>query len=369
MALIAEAAALGPAVPGVAGRLGVSLAAAGMLTPLHNAGALLGIVWWGRAQGRVPSSRLLVAGTLLLLAGAIVVVANPGATGPPQSGLPGVLDASRPGPLVVLLVAAVLLGLGFGLVDAGINTVLAHRGVGPGLLNALHGTYGLAAIGFPLVVGFVDLRAAYVVVAVGCLLLLRPLRTAPPLRRPPADGGAAAARSRPWVVMLGVAMGVEIGTGAWAAAHLVGLGESQAAASTTVAGIFAAFTATRFALAPFARRTDPARVVRGGLLLAGVAALAAWFGPWPTVAWVLVGVGIGPVFPTTLSWLVASHEDDRAATRLMLGGAVGGTALPAAVGGLVAVFGTAAVPAAIAAIAGAAWALARRLPGLRPATT
>lgn len=168
--------------------------------------------------------------------------------------------------------------------------------------------------------------------------------------------------------MITVAMGVEIGTAAWAATHLVGLGRSDAEASTAVAGFFAAFTAVRFVLAPFADRFDPSRLVRGGLLLAAAAAGLAWLGPWPTAAWLLVGVGIGPVFPTTLVWLVRSHEDDRAATRLMVGGAIGGTLLPAAIGGLVAVLGTGVIPPAIASIAVAAWALARRLPGLRPAT-
>jgi len=49
MALIAESAALGPAVPGVSRQLGMSLATAGMLAPVHGAGALAGILWWGRA--------------------------------------------------------------------------------------------------------------------------------------------------------------------------------------------------------------------------------------------------------------------------------------------------------------------------------
>lgn len=368
MALIAESAALGPAVPGVSRQLGISLATAGMLAPVHGAGALAGILWWGRAQGRVPSSRLLAVGTLLLLAGALGVAANPGGAASPEPAATAVLTATaaRPAVFALLALAVFALGLGFGLLDAGINTVVAARGMGPGMLNALHGTYGLAAIGYPLVVGLADLRLAYVVVAVGCVVLLAPIRAAPPLRRPPADGGAAAARSRPWVVMITMAVGVEIGTAAWAAAHLVALGRSDEAAGAAVAGYFAAFTATRFVLAPLASRTDPARVVRGGLLLSAVAAAAAFVGPWPVLAWVLVGIGVGPVFPTTLSWLVRSHEDDRAATRLMVGGAVGGTLLPAAIGGLVAVVGTSAIPASIAVIGLGAWGLARRMPGLPP---
>lgn len=364
LALVAQVASLGPAGPAVAGRLGISLATAGMLVPIHSVGALIGILWWGRAQGRVPSSRLLAAGTLLLLAGAVLAAVNPGGSGPPQPDAIVFVDLSRPGAFAVLALGVVLLGLGFGLLGAGVNTVLTASGVGPGLLNLLHGTYGLASIGFPLLVGLADMRAVYLLVAVGCVALLVPMRAAPPLRRPPADGGVAAARSRPWVVMLAVAMGVEIGSAGWAAPHLVGLGRTPAEASTAVAGFFAAFAAVRFLLAPFVHRRDPAQVVRGGLLLAAVAAVAAWVGPWPTAAWLLVGIGIGPVFPTTLAWLTGAHTDDRAATRLMVGGAVGGTLLPAGIGGLVALLGTGAIPAAIAVIAVAAWALARRLPGL-----
>ncbi len=157
--------------------------------------------------------------------GALGVVTNPGAAGSTEPGATAALVAvtAQPGMFALLATAVSALGLGFGLLDAGINTVVAARGIGPGMLNALHGTYGLAAIGFPLLVGLADLRLAYVVVAVGCLVLLAPLRVAPRLRRPPADGGAAAARSRPWVVMITIAMGVEIGTGAWAAVHLAGV--------------------------------------------------------------------------------------------------------------------------------------------------
>lgn len=370
MALVAEAAAVGPAAPGVAASLGVSLAAAGMLAPLHSAGALAGIVWWGSAQGRVPSARLLGVGTLALLLGAVLVVVNPGSAGPagPDAVAAVAAGPARALPFALLGLGILSLGIGFGMLSAGVNTVVTARGIGPGMLNALHGTYGLAAIGFPLLVGLADMRAAYLVVVVGCVALLAPVRAAPPLRRPPADGGAAAARSRPWVVMLAVAMGVEVGTGAWAATHLVGEGLGQDTAGAAVAGFFAAFTAARFLLAPLAGRHDPARVVRAGLLLAAVAALGAAMTGWPVVGWIVVGIGVGPVFPTTLSWLIASHEDDRASTRLLVGGAVGGTVLPATVGGLVALLGTAAVPYAIAAVALAAWALARRLPDLRPAT-
>lgn len=370
MALIAQTTALGPAAPGVAGVLGLSAAAAGMLVPVHNAGSLVGILWWGRAQGRVPSSRILVVGVALLLAGALLVAVNPGAAASralPEGALVAV--GPRTGAFVGLVVAALLLGLGFGLLTAGVNTVMAARGEGAGVLNAMHGTYGGAAILFPLVVGFRDLRTVYVIVAVGCLLLFAPIRRAQPLRRPPADGGAADRRSRPWVVMLTVAMGVEVGAAAWAATHLVGAGRAEDTASATVAGFFAAFTAARFLLAPIAGRTDPSRIVRGGLVLAAVAAIAATITPFAVVAWVLVGVGIGPVFPTTLAWLLGAHEDDRATTRLMVGGAIGGTLLPAAIGGVVAVVGTGAVPVAVAAIALAAWALARRLPGLVPAAS
>ena len=370
MGLIAQTTALGPAAPGVAGVLGLSAATAGMLVPVHNAGSLLGILWWGRAQGRVPSARVLVLGVGLLLTGAVLVVLNPGAAAS-EVEANGVLVASDPrvGAFAGLVGAALLLGLGFGLLTAGVNTVVTARGVGAGVLNAMHGTYGGAAILFPLVVGFRDLRTVYVIVALGCLVLFAPIRRAQPLRRPPADGGAANRRSRPWVVMLTVAMGVEVGTGAWAATHLVGAGRAEDTASAAVAGFFAAFTAARFLLAPIAGRTDPARIVRGGLVLAAVAALAATITPLSVVAWVLVGIGIGPVFPTTLAWLLGSHQDDRATTRLMVGGAIGGTLLPAAIGGVVAVVGTGAVPVAVAAIALAAWALARRLPGLVPAAS
>ena len=49
--------------------------------------------------------------------------------------------------------------------------------------------------------------------------------------------------------MFGVAIGVEIGTAAWAATHLVSTGLDDGSAATAVSGYFAAFTAVRLVMA------------------------------------------------------------------------------------------------------------------------
>lgn len=334
----------GPAVPELSQRLGVGVAAAGLAVPAHNLGALLGILWWGRGQGRVPAGRLLVVGTVALVVGGLGVAAA--------------------GWLPLLLACVAVAGVGFGLVDVGVNTVLQREPGRVGRFNALHATFGLGAVLLPVVVGRLGLAAAMGVVVLLSALSAPGLRTAAEVDRPPPGRGADRP-TRGLVLLLSVSMGVEVGAPAWAPTHLVGTGLTPAGAANVVAGLFLAYTATRYLVAPFVGRFDPRSVVRASLVASVVVALLAGVEGFAPYAWVLVGVTIAPVFPTALAWLGTVSDDPRGTTRVMVGASVGAVVAPAAIGGLVAVLGTGVVPVAIAVVALVAGVVAHLLPPAR----
>lgn len=352
MLLLAEGTALGAAVPTVTRVTGVDAALVGQLALAHGIGALLGILLWGRLQGRAATRRVVAAAVVCMLLGGVAVVVNPAAG-------TAALAAGGTAWLLALAVALLVVGVGFGLLMTSINTVAAQLGMSPGMLNALHGTFGVGAIGFPVLVGRTDLAAVFVVVLVGLVVAWPLLHRTPTVRRA-ATSSTAGRDARPFVVFIALAVSLEIGISVWAPTHLVATGRSVEAAAAAVGAYFAAFTASRFLVAPFVPRWDLGRLVRWCMLATGVAAVAATVAP--TAAWVAAGVGIGPMFPTTLSWMARATGDDHAATRLYTGAMVGGLVSPALLGVVLAVAGPDSLPVAMGVLAAIGWIVARSLP-------
>lgn len=352
MFVTAEGTALGAAVPTIADVTGVDVALVGQLAVAHGLGTLFGILVWGRVQGRWPARRAVAVGAACMLVGAVAVVANPAA---------GTETLTSDGRTLLFALAAslVVVGTGFGILVTAINTVAAQSGMSPAMLNAMHGTFGVGAIGFPILAGRTDLGTVFllvvVLVAAATPLLLR----TPSVRRAPPSG-TARREALPFVLFIGVAVSLEIGISVWAPTHLVAEGRGVEAAATVVGIYFGAFTATRFLVAPLAARWDLGQLVRWSVVLAGVASLGA--AVLPEVGWIVAGIGIGPLFPTTLAWMARATGDDQAATRLYLGAMIGGLIGPGVLGGVVGLVGAQAIPAALGAVAAIGWLVARTLP-------
>ena len=358
MFLTAEATALGAAVPAIADVTGVDVALVGQLAVAHGIGSLLGVLTWGRVQGRWPTRRAVTVGVACMLAGAAAVAVNPAAgTGP---------VADRGAALLLVLAGSLLVvGTGFGILVTAVNTVAAQTGMSPGVLNAMHGVFGVGAIGFPVLAGRTDLGTVFLLVLVLMAVVTPLLLRTPPVRRAPPSSGAGR-EALPFVLFIGAAVSLEIGISVWAPTHLVAEGRSVEAAATVVGIFFGAFTAARFLVAPLSVRWDVGQLVRGSVVLAGVASFAA--AVLPEVGWVVAGIGIGPLFPTTLAWMARATGDDHAATRLYLGGIVGGLVGPGALGVVVGLVGASALPVALGVIAVVGWLLARALPDVHEDT-
>jgi fucose permease len=300
--------------------------------------------------------------------------------------LAGLYLASRP-PFVAFVLVQVALGYASGVLESVLNTYLASLPDARALLNRLHAFFGVGALLGPVVaswiVGFASwtvvylvLAAAYLPLVIGFLVsfprqqatgALAPLPGPPPplpesavplpdspaaLSEPPAapaespvpgkGGGLLAAALRDRGVLLGAAflavyVGLEIGMGNWGFSYLVeARGLSRSLAGYSVSGYWLGLTVGRFLISPVAARVGASTVAMMYACLIGVvvATTLAWLSPvaiLASVALMLLGFFLGPIFPTTMA-IVPQLTEERLAPAaigvLNAGSTVGGSALP-----------------------------------------
>jgi fucose permease len=300
--------------------------------------------------------------------------------------LAGLYLASRP-PFVAFVLVQVALGYASGVLESVLNTYLASLPDARALLNRLHAFFGVGALLGPVVaswiVGFASwtvvylvLAAAYLPLVIGFLVsfprqqateALAPLPGPPPplpesavplpdspvaLSEPPAapaespvpgkGGGLLAAALRDRGVLLGAAflavyVGLEIGMGNWGFSYLVeARGLSRSLAGYSVSGYWLGLTVGRFLISPVAARIGASTVAMMYACLIGVvvATTLAWLSPvaiLASVALMLLGFFLGPIFPTTMA-IVPQLTEERLAPAaigvLNAGSTVGGSALP-----------------------------------------
>ncbi len=224
-----------------------------------------------------------------------------------------------------VLLAACVLGIGSGAIDAGMNTWFAMR-FSPRLMNWLHAAFGLGAAAGPIVavrllsIGY-TWRAGYTVMLVlqllmvGVVLATRSLWHIPPraARAAEADAGSNTVTARQTLmspaVWLGIAVfffytGVELTAANWSYTLFTeGRGIDVTQAGLATGAFWFWFTAGRITFG-FVKVRSLANLLRGCLLaaLAGILLLA-----WAPVAWVgfvglaVIGVAVAPVFPLLVS--------------------------------------------------------------------
>ena len=291
--------AFGIAWPSVARDFERSVGDLGLVITVYVVGYFLAALGTGRMTRRFS------VGSLLAVASGLATVS-----------LVGYSAASG---WLLLLVAAVCLGLAGGLIDAGVNAVVAvHHGARA--MGMLHAGFGIGATLGPLMLTALietdsSWRIGFAVLAVaqGLLALFylgtRTEWTVEPTR---PDPGLAARPDRKGVlwgalVVFALYSGVEVGTGQWAYTLLTeGRGVSTAAAGGAVTAFWAALTVSRLGLGAVGHRVSVHRLLAGSSVLVLVGAVALL---WNPVDWVglgglmVMGLALGPIFPlqTTLT--------------------------------------------------------------------
>lgn len=335
----------GPLLVSFTHRFHLSLPSAGAALSVYFVGATIGVLpgWLGlkRLQGRMVLSVSLV--TILL----------------------GAAGASLSHSWVLFLLSVFLIGLGFGALDIGLNTLLArtalqgraHR------LSVSNAGYGVGAVICPLVIiglnpnNFRYLFAGIAVIAL-VLSTLNGGVHAPPLRTEPLQFEITSmkAQRRPILLTFVVAyvlyVALETSASGWMATQLHGVGYSESSGSLVTAGFWSGVAIGRLLGGPLYHRLSEKKLVLGGLVLATFACSAAFSDSLAPYAYPLLGLIVASIFPMGLMWytMLLPHDSD-GLSMLILFMMVGGVAGPGVVSLLVSQFGVHVVPFTLASFA------------------
>ncbi|MEU8408460.1 MFS transporter [Micromonospora sp. NPDC048842] len=376
---------LGVSWPSIRGDFGVPTEAVGWVLTAGTVGYLTSSVLAGFTLARVGVGALLAGSTLL---------ASLALTGYSVSPV-----------LAVLVGCALLLGLGSGAVDSGLNAYAAGA-FGARHMNWLHAFFGLGVAIGPLIMtavlsaglawrwGYGIVAAAQLVLAAAFALTVRAWRRDAPagaaVQGVPAASGSGPASTvqvpvrdtlrlpAVWSGLLAFALyvAIEVSAGLWAFLLLTeGRGLSAALAGGCVSAYWGSLFVGRVVQGLVAERLGAGLVLRASL--AGMAVGAALIAvPGPAVLAVLglvvVGFAAAPVFPlltlTTAERVGAAHADRAIGMQIGASG-VGAALVPAGLGVLIGntsvqVLGSALLVLALALIALYEWG-ARR-PAARP---
>jgi fucose permease len=326
--------------------VGVNAGASGVLLPAQMSSygvdrATIGVTFFVGAAGFVFAG--LSNGALIHRSGIRLALAAGGGA----YVLAGLYLASRP-PFAAFVLAQFVTGYATGVLESVLNSYLAALPEATTLLNRLHAFFGVGALAGPTLAAWIVSSAPWTVVwlilALACVpltagFLLAHPGQAPepePAARGPAGPGAArpgaagpdaagpdaagpdaagrllAAALRDRGVLLGTTMlavyvGLELSVGNWGFSYLVqARGLAGTLAGYSVSGYWLGLTAGRFVISPVAVKIGVTTARMMYACLAGIAAAAtlAWLAPdaaLATVALVLLGFFLGPVFPTTMA--------------------------------------------------------------------
>ncbi|MGH8868356.1 MAG: MFS transporter [Actinomycetes bacterium] len=353
---------LGVGWPSMRDDFGVPVDAVGFVLAVMTAGYFSSSVAAGFVLARLGVGRLLAVSTVLAGCALTGYALSPG--------------------LPLLVAFALVLGLGSGAVDSGLNTYAAGH-FGARQMNWLHASFGLGAMVGPLVMsaaletdltwrwGYGAVALAQAALAVAFLLTVRLWDDQPPATpgpvhddRPPRVGAVSAGSTlRLPAVWLGVVLfvvytGIEVGVGLWAYTLLTeSRGVSPGVAGVCVSAYWGALFVGRVLYGVAADRLRTGQVLGVCLCTMGLGAgLLAVPAPeaLAVLGVVLIGGFAAPVFPlltlTTAERVGPAHAD-RAIGMQVAGAGLGGAAIPAGIGVLIGRYGGGALGVSLVALA------------------
>lgn len=273
----------------------------------------------------------------------------------------------------VMVAAGALLGLGHGLIDAGINTFIASDQRNASLMGTLHAFYGVGALLGPtlattLLALEISWRQVYFIVAslvavlvVGMLwAVLYPYR---PMMLPTASTTARAnlqvALKTPIVLaaslMLLIYVGTEVAIGNWAyTVQHISRGIPAWIAGYSVSGYWLGLTLGRFAVGQLVKYLGAIRTIEWSLTLLMISLCVWWLLPQQWWSLPLSGFALAAIFPITI-WLIPQWVPAAivpAAIGLLSSvGALGSAAIPTTIGWIADRAGLEIIPALLVPLA------------------
>ncbi|WP_198141621.1 sugar MFS transporter [Micromonospora sp. ATCC 39149] len=338
---------LGVGWPSMRADFDVPTEAVGLMLTAGTIGYLTASVLGGFSLARLGVGRLLAGSTLLASFALTGYAASPG--------------------LAVTTACALLLGLGSGAIDSGLNAYAAGA-FGSRHMNWMHAFFGLGVAIGPLIMtlvlsaglawrwGYGMVAAAQLALGLAFALTVRawadrpapgatPTGPAPPTTTDPVRVRETLLLPAVWLGALAFAVyvAIEIAAGLWAFLLLTeGRGLAAGAAGVCVSGYWGSLFLGRVVQGFVAERLGTGRVLRGSLLgmVAGAVLIALPAPAWVAVAGLLVlGFAAAPVFPlltlNTADRVGAAHADRAIGLQIATAG-LGGALVPTGIGVLVA---------------------------------
>ncbi len=221
----------------------------------------------------------------------------------------------------LMVAAGSLLGLGIGLIDAGINSYIANRNQAD-LMGWLHGFYGIGALLGPaiattLLAVNLPWRVVYLVFAAVVGLMIVGMLWAvisdfkPLTKRIKSDKSASAnlgtALKTPTVLLAGLLLAVYVGTeasvGNWAySVQHISRNTPTLIAGYSVSAYWLGLTFGRFISGRFVKLWGANRTLNYSLILLSLSLIAWWLLPNQLLSLPLIGIALAPIFPLTI-WL------------------------------------------------------------------
>lgn len=285
--------ALGVGWPSMRSEFGRSVSELGVVLAVLSVGYLAASTSFGKVHATLGTGTALGVGCMLMAA-----------------ALAGIALA----PSWEVIVASVgFLGVGAGLVDAGMN---AHAALAfdVGSTNLLHASYGVGATFAPLVItaslgagaawrgGYAFIAISQVAVAIAVWRWRK--RWVAPSDTEPVPDSLRKSRISLLLVLFLLYTGAEVATGQWAFSLLTeDRGISTGAAGLWVAAYWGGLTAGRFLFALVGNRIDPSRILDGSMAVALAGLGLLWWDPSSlgVVGLPIAGLGFSAVFPTMVS--------------------------------------------------------------------
>jgi fucose permease len=253
----------------------------------------------------------------------------------------------------VMVASGTLLGLGIGLIDAGINTYIAKQH-NADLMGVLHAFYGVGALLGPTVATTLlalglGWRSIYLVFAafVGVMVAgtlwtvvgdYKPMTMRVASSSTPAGASLHLALRTPTVLMAGLLLLAYVGTeatvGNWAYSVHLSRGTPELVAGYSVSAYWLGLTIGRLSMGRMVKYLGAVRTIDFSLVLVTCGLLAWWLLPSQLLSLPLIGFALAAIFPATI-WLMPQR--------------VSASMVPAAIGFVtsVASLGAATIPTAV----------------------
>lgn len=255
---------------------------------------------------------------------------------------------------MIMVVTGTLLGLGIGLIDAGINTFISHDQRSANLMGLLHAFYGIGALLGPAIATLLltlgaGWRSAYWVFAAIVMLLVLGMvwvvsQRNPLMQFPPSEQSAGTnlrlALKTPTVLVAGLLLLVYVGTeaslGNWAyAVQTLSRGTPVAIAGYSVTAYWLGLTLGRLSMGQLMKRVGATRLIDYSLALLTAGLLVWWLFPNQLWSLPLTGFALAAIFPTTI-WLMPRRVPaaivPAAIGFLTSVGSLGAVSIPTAIG-------------------------------------